>query len=487
MFCFKHIIIILFLFFIKNAYAHESNLHKYPNIIESGKKYAQKILKEDLTIDLQNLQKPILYIPQHECEKQLTLPAREVDCAGAKKRDNIAYNHPEENPINMIGGIHSEVISNCSLSNLEKQSVFFSDKFDNTIAPKAWFTWRHSWGMSNRLQDYHFTKNKNQFDSLTYLKDNLVQAAEKGYLTKAPNCDYWGKETKSEIDKICMVGPGQHGEIDGWDATVNYFIWGELSIFLETHITLLKEDLYSEKEKKIVHDWLEKMVWFIERGPGNGTLSKKHKYMPIEDPPNHHTISKILVYLLWGIADQNAEYFTAGVRGFESAYSIIREDGSLLTEHKPSDKSKKTCLKKGPEIIGCGHGGFQSFDRGNLTSRFIVLMALVLENQGFDIKKNFPKIEKIIQFTHLSIEDPLNKQFSKIWGQYTLEEYKIWNSLRYQSKDDSNPPMPHNNLGYLFLWDIYYGDSYSDVVPDYINQKAVTEFGVLDATCLSKK
>ena len=37
-------------------------------------------------------------------------------------------------------------------------------------------------------------------------------------------------------------------------------------------------------------------------------------------------------------------------------------------------------------------------------------MAIVLENQGFDIKKNFPKIEKIIQFTHLSIKDPLNKK-----------------------------------------------------------------------------
>ena len=98
-------ITVFLLFITKNAYAHESDLHKYPNIIESGKKYAQKLQKEDLTIDLKNLQKPILYIPQHECEKQLTLTPREVDCAGAKKRDNIAYNHPEENPINMIGGI----------------------------------------------------------------------------------------------------------------------------------------------------------------------------------------------------------------------------------------------------------------------------------------------------------------------------------------------------------------------------------------------
>ena len=34
---------------------------------------------------------------------------------------------------------------------------------------------------------------------------------------------------------------------------------------------------------------------------------------------------------------------------------------------------------------------------------------------------------------------------------------------------------------------VLYIKELSDVVPDYINQKAVTEFGVLDATCLSKK
>ena len=113
-------------------------------------------------------------------------------------------------------------------------------------------------------------------------------------------------------------------------------------------------------------------------------------------------------------------------------------------------------------------------------------MALILENQGYDIKNKFPKIEKILEFTKLSVEDPLNKKFSKIWGKYTLEEYHKWNSLRYQSDSESNVPMPDNNLGYLLLWDLYYGDNYSSVVPNTSYQKNVTEFAVFDGTCLKK-
>ena len=469
-----------------NLSSHQSDLHKYPSDVDQGKSHVNNYLNTDMTIDLDKIQKPILYLPEHDCEKQLNLPIKQVDCAGAKERNNIAYDHPEEKAKAMIGGVSDEIFSNCPISNLEKQTIFFSDKFDTIIAPQAWSSWRHSWPLSNKMQDYRFNKNMNNNSSLVYVKDKLVEAANKNYLSKAPNCDYWASQDLAKKNNFCLMGSGVHGEMDGWDSTINEFLWGSLLIFLETHITILRENLYTEDEKKLVHNWLEKKVWFIEQGPGNGTISKKNSYKPVEDPPNHHTISKILAFLLWGIADQNKEYFTAGVRGFESAYSVIREDGSILTEHKPSDLSKSVCLKNGPEKVGCGHGGFASFDRGNITAKFIVLIAIVLENQGYDIKSNYPKIERILEFTKLSIEDPLNKNFSKIWGAYSLDDYNKWNSLRYQSVDDSNPPMPHNNLGYMLLWDLTFGDNYSDVVPDYINQKAVTEFGILDSTCLAK-
>lgn len=482
----KQIYFFIFIIFIPfKLFSHQSVLHSYPENWENGKSYMNKFRNEDMTINLDEIIKPTLYIPEHDCKKQLNLPASQVDCNGAKKRNNIAYDHPEEYPKKLVGGISDKVFSNCPISNQEKQSIFFSDKFDKIIAPQAWSSWRHSWPMSNKMQDYRYNKEKENFASLIYIKDKLVEAANKNFLSKAPNCDYWKNQEIAKKNNYCLMGVGDNSELDGWDGTINEFLWGSLLMFLEVHITMLREDIYTEEEKILVHNWLEKKVWFVERGPGNGSLGKKTSYTPVEDPPNHHTIAKILMFLLWGIADQNSEYFTAGVRGFESAYNVIRNDGSILTEHYPHS-SKQKCLKDGPDIMGCGHGGYNSFDRGNLTSRFIVLIALVLENQGYNIKSNYPKIEKILEFTKLAVEDPLNKKFSKIWGQYSMNDYQKWNSLRYKSVDDSNPPMPQNNLGHLVLWDLAFDDNYSSVVPDYLNQKSVPEFGVLDGTCLAK-
>ena len=483
-------ITLFFVFFIAtNLLAHQSSLHGYPKHWESGKEYAKKINNEDLTIYLDQLEKPILYIPLHDCEKQLHLHPRQVDCDGSKKRKNIAYNHPLEEPIRMVGGIDNSVFSSCPLSNLEKQTVFFSDKFDQDITPR--FAWRHAWGFSNKMQDYYYKKNMGDVDSLIYIKNKLVEAAENNYFSKAPNCDFWGKQKKSEMDSVCNFEPSSlEGEltVSGWSATNQYFISGVLAMFLESHIDIIREELYSERERKLVHDWLKKIVWFIERGPSDGALQKQTKFIPVESTPNHHSIRKPLIYLLWGIADKNNEYFTAGVRAFESAYNVITKDGAILGENNPfpSKKIRRICLKEGTISAACGHNGFNSFDRANITSRYIVLMALILENQGYDIKNKFPKIEKILEFTKLSVEDPLNKKFSKIWGKYTLEEYHKWNSLRYQSDSESNVPMPDNNLGYLLLWDLYYGDNYSSVVPNTSYQKNVTEFAVFDGTCLKK-
>ena len=88
----KQIYFFIFIIFIPfKLLSHQSDLHKYPENWEKGKSYVNKFRNEDMTINLDEIFKPTLYIPEHDCEKQLELPANQVDCAGAKKRKNIAF------------------------------------------------------------------------------------------------------------------------------------------------------------------------------------------------------------------------------------------------------------------------------------------------------------------------------------------------------------------------------------------------------------
>ena len=63
---------------------------------------------------------------------------------------------------------NSSFIGNLTFDNkilsIEKS---LSDKFDTIIAPQAWSSWRHSWPLSNKMQDYRFNKNMNNNSSLS--------------------------------------------------------------------------------------------------------------------------------------------------------------------------------------------------------------------------------------------------------------------------------------------------------------------------------
>ena len=75
--------------------------------------------------------------------------------------------------------------------------------------------------------------------------------------------------------------------------------------------------------------------------------------------------------MLWGIADQNDEYFTAGVNGFKDAYTIIRNDGSLKTEHRK------------------GSGNNFGLNTGNYVIQHIVNMAIILHHHGWIYQRAF--------------------------------------------------------------------------------------------------
>jgi hypothetical protein len=120
---------------------------------------------------------------------------------------------------------------------------------------------------------------------------------------------------------------------EGYNFSILGELWNTLIPMLEVHITLIREEAYSTNEYDLVHNWLEKRVWLAEQGPAEGQLGAEHRWIPDPGPPNHHKIRKSLGYLMWGIADQNSEYFTAGVRGVEQYHNVLRSDGSITTEH----------------------------------------------------------------------------------------------------------------------------------------------------------
>ena len=74
--------------------------------------------------------------------------------------------------------------------------------------------------------------------------------------------------------------------------------------------------------------------------------------------------------MLWGVADQNDEYFTAGLNGFKDAYKIIRNDGSPKTEHRTG---------KGNNF-------------GLFTGNFVMETIMAIQTRfGWDIPKDFPR------------------------------------------------------------------------------------------------
>jgi len=243
---------------------------------------------------------------------------------------------------------------------------------------------------------------------------------------------------------------------EGYNFSILGELWNTLIPMLEVHITLIREDAYSEEEYILAHQWLEKRVWLAEQGPDEGQLYSGFRWIPDPGPPNHHTVRKTLGYLMWGVADQNSEYYTAGVRGFEQYYNVLRSDGSITTEHF-YDKACQT---------GFGdHGCRNGLSLGNETGKFYALAAIVMHNQGMNIREKFPKIEKNIEWT---TKVAVNPSTAMKWiGDVFVEENRgsVGNTFSKEGivMDWARNWSPlRKNLSHIYLWDNIFKTNYSD-------------------------
>ena len=328
---------------------------------------------------------------------------------------------------------------------------------------------------SFHLQKFH----NGDKDSLETLKSMMMEWV---------NGPYW-EAMIPDRQLACTTCSNEQPIWEGYNFSILGELWNTLIPMLEVHITLIREEAYSTNEYDLVHNWLEKRVWLAEQGPAEGQLGAEHRWIPDPGPPNHHKIRKSLGYLMWGIADQNSEYFTAGVRGVEQYYNVLRNDGSITTEHFYN----KAC-QTGFNDHGCRHG----LSLGNETGKFYALAAIVMHNQGIDVRKKYPKFDKNIEWTTKVATNPT---LAMKWIGNIFVEERSGSYSETWSKEGINMDWAHNwasirnNLSHIYLWDNIFQTNYSDnlksvvvidqgkeekQIYDHIVRRAY-DFGIADA------
>lgn len=285
--------------------------------------------------------------------------------------------------------------------------------------------YRHAYDISHLLQS----------NNLENLKQGLITGAE----------GKWLKELQADVFIFKAEGKEDY---QGFANSLNWF-YPTIVPLIEAHIVLQRNNMYTPEEFNLVHNWLEKRVWVLEQGPMDGTISSRWNWQPFHEAGNHETIDKKIAYMLWGIADNNETYFTAGVNGFKDFYKTIRSNGTFKGEHKKGD------------------GGNYGISSGNEVGQGMVLMAIILHNQGIDVRKEYPKIEKFVQWASKNYKD-LERTGLVTHGNYSNS------NLRFMGDD----PQEHNTLGWMFLWDQVFETNYSKDFDVYEKVKSLITFGI---------
>lgn len=406
-----------------------------------GKKFAYKCVTEGgCDLDITSLhEQPKLFIGKSNFN-------------GTNKAINIADKGPLIKPTEMIG-IWGNLINNNS-----KYDV--SDECQGSVSCKT-LTWKEYYdikilaspsgsddeliwkneqfedeaidgGMRNDWRHSHPISHLLQTGNLTGLKDGMVSGAEGDWIRILESDKFLYKSTATDYQ---LFGN-----------SLNWF-YPTIIPLIEAHIVLQQNNLYTKEEFELVHSWLEKRVWALEQGPMDGLLSSRWGWKHFFEPGNHETINKKVAYMLWGIADQNEVYFTAGFNGFKDFYSTMRNNGSLKGEHKS------------------GNGQNYGINSGNKVAQGMIAMAILLHNQGYDIQKDFPKIDKLVAYCSKKYKKPSGG------GQN--------NNLRFMS----NNPNEYNTTGWMDLYDTVFGTSYAINFP--IESKRMIHFGIADASALN--
>ena len=360
---------------------------------------------------------------------------------------NVAYTGNIETPISYYGFWPKGAYSKYSpYSDFYLEKFTFEEGIDEIVDGndhvQRGFDVENKEVFSFHLQKFH----NGDKESLETLKSMMLEWV---------NGPYW-EAMIPDRNLACTTCSNEQPLWEGYNFSILGELWNTLIPMLEVHITLIREEAYSTKEYDLAHKWLEKRVWLAEQGPAEGQLASAHRWIPDPGPPNHHKIRKSLGYLMWGVADQNSEYFTAGVRGVEQYYNVLRNDGSITTEHF-HDKACQT----GFNDHGCRNG----LSLGNETGKFYALGAIIMHNQGIDVRKKYPKFERNIEWTtQVAVEPSLAMKWI---GNIFVEERRGSTSETW-SKEGINMDWARNwagirkNLSHIYLWDNIFQTNYGD-------------------------
>lgn len=288
-------------------------------------------------------------------------------------------------------------------------------------------SYRHSYDISHLIQS----------NNLESLKQGLIEGAE----------GKWLKELQADVF-IYRQGNGQE-DYQGFANSLNWFYLTIIPL-IEAHIVLQRNQMYSQEEYNLVHNWLQQRVWVLEQGPMDGTIGDRWGWKLSHESANHESIKKNVAYMLWGIADMNDTYFTAGVNGFEQYYKSMRSNGTFKSEHRK------------------GNGGNYGISSGNEVGQAMIVMSVILHNQGINIQKKYPKIEKFVKWASKNYSNP------KVTG---LTTNGTFSNSNIEFLGDN--PQARNTIGWMFLWDNVFDTTYSSKYADINeNSKAMVTYGI---------
>ena len=309
--------------------------------------------------------------------------------------------------------------------------IFLNEQFKNEItgaggdSEKFFKPWRHALIISHLLQLGNFEN----------LKQGLINGAK-------------GKWLNELQPDTFLYQSGEYIDFQAYGNSLNWF-YPTIIPLLEAHIVLQQNNMYNEEEFKMVHSWLEKRVWVLEQGPLDGLVSSAFKWNNFFEPANHESINKKVAYMLWGVADQNEVYFTAAINGFEDFYKSMRKkNGTFKNEHRKGD--------------GANYG----IQSGNFVGQCMIVMAVILEHQGINVKKKYPKIEKFVQWASENYKNAKELGFSG--GN---------NNLRFLSDN----PLKRNTAGWMYLWDKEFGTNYTELNNFPPETRTMITYGIADA------
>ena len=174
----------------------------------------------------------------------------------------------------------------------------------------------------------------------------------------------------------CIEGPVDGGWYINWDCYEGFNgVLGDLRQqflipILAMYPILIDKVNPSTSEVEIVQNWLRDLMWRSEQGLDEGhTYEGKKMFMYA----HHHTTPKGLSYLLWGIVDNDVDFFRAGIAHYYALLASTRRDGTLATEVWARESGSG------------GHGGPTSLEHVNENLGFMVTMAEAVARQGYDL------------------------------------------------------------------------------------------------------